>query len=62
MRAPTARALAALLLVAAIAAALSGYDTSLHPRAVGMGAASAKVLVDAGDSELAVAAPLGALS
>jgi hypothetical protein len=54
------RAVAALLLVAALAAALSGYDTSLHPRAVGMGAASAKVLVDAKDSELTVAPPLGA--
>jgi hypothetical protein len=54
------RASAALLLVAALAAALSGYDTSLHPRAVGIGAASAKVLIDAKDSELTVAPPLGA--
>lgn len=50
----------ALVLVAALAAGLTGYDTSLHPRAVGTGAASAKVLVDAGDSELTVAPALGA--
>lgn len=53
-------AIAALVIVAALAAALSGYDTSLHQRPVGIGAASAKVLVDARESELAVGAPLGA--
>jgi hypothetical protein len=54
------RSVAALALMAALAAALAGYDTSLHPRSVGMGTASAKVLVDARESELTVAAPLGA--
>lgn len=56
------RALAALalVLVAALAAALTGYDTSLHPRAVGMGAASAKVLVDTGESELTAESAVGA--
>ena len=51
---------AALLLAAVLAAGLAGYDTSLHPRRVEIGAASAKVLVDAGESELTVPAPLGA--
>jgi hypothetical protein len=57
------RALAAafaLLLAAALAAGLTGYDTSLRPRAVEIGAASAKVLVDAGESELTTTAPRGA--
>ena len=54
------RSVAALVLVAALAAGVAGYDTSLRPRPVGMGAASAKVLVDARESELTVGAPLGA--
>jgi hypothetical protein len=54
------RAVAALLLAAALAAGLTGYDTSLRPRAVEMGAASAKVLVDARESELTALAPVGA--
>ncbi len=54
------RAVAALVLLAALAAAFTGYDTSLHQRPVSMGAASAKVLVDARESELTVGAPLGA--
>ncbi len=55
-----AAALLLLLLAAVLAAGLAGYDTSLHPRRVEIGAASAKVLVDAGESELTVPAPLGA--
>src|ERR1700704_6354947 len=54
------RSVVALVLAAALAAGAAGYDTSLRPRPVGMGAASAKVLVDARESELTVGAPLGA--
>jgi len=54
------RVVAALLLAAALAAGLTGYDTSLRPRAVETGAASAKVLVDARESELTALAPVGA--
>jgi hypothetical protein len=50
----------ALLLVAALAAGLTGYDTSLHPRNVEIGVASAKVLVDATESELTTAPLQGA--
>jgi hypothetical protein len=51
---------AALLLVALLAAGLTGYDTSLHPRRLEMGAATAKVLVDAGESELTARPQVGA--
>jgi hypothetical protein len=54
------RAVAALLLIAVLAAAATGYDSSLHPRSVGIGAATAKVLVDTRESELTAPAPLGA--
>jgi hypothetical protein len=54
------RSVAALLLVAILAAGLTGYYTSRHPSGVEMGAASAKVLVDAKESELTALPQVGA--
>ena len=61
-RRPLARALAAIVVVAALAALLIGYRPSLtppglHPRQLALGAAQAEVLVDTKSSQLAGITP-----